>query len=182
MTVNYIEAPHHETQDGAWPAIFLAGGITGCTDWQAEAVALLENADIDTVVFNPRRVFFDVTDTTAEVRQVAWEANALLLATVVLFWFDPAGMQPIAHQELGAALERCRGGHHHVVVGADPAYPRYANLRQQLTNAHSLGRQTQPLMLHNTLAATVAAAVEAARTEHSYIADLHDHTPKKGSP
>src|SRR5690606_30739640 len=106
MTVNYIEAPHHETQDGAWPAIFLAGGITGCTDWQAEAVALLENADIDTVVFNPRRVFFDVTDTTAEVRQVAWEANALLLATVVLFWFDPAGMQPIAHQELGAALER----------------------------------------------------------------------------
>jgi hypothetical protein len=35
------------------PAVFLAGGITGCPDWQAELVRML--ADVPVALLNPRR-------------------------------------------------------------------------------------------------------------------------------
>jgi hypothetical protein len=50
----YIEAPNsYQPASGDGPSVFLAGGITGCPDWQRDARALLDAAPV--VVLNPRR-------------------------------------------------------------------------------------------------------------------------------
>lgn len=73
--MRYVEAPErlrrHQPGDG--PVVFLAGGITGYPDWQAEARELLD--DTHFVVCNPRRPTFDVTDPNAAGDQIAWEVE-----------------------------------------------------------------------------------------------------------
>ncbi len=126
--MRYIEAPNSIELQG--PAVFLAGGITGCEDWQARAVAHLK--DYDCTVLNPRRADFDVTDPTAASTQIRWEWCALEVAHVGAFWFpacDPAvTTQPIALFELG----RWSGRHGPLVVGVDPHYPRSFDVITQM--------------------------------------------------
>ena len=49
--MTYIEALAE--YDGTGPSLFLAGGISGTVDWQADIVARL--ADLPLVILNPRR-------------------------------------------------------------------------------------------------------------------------------
>jgi Nucleoside 2-deoxyribosyltransferase like len=97
----YVEAPNLYT--GAEPALFLAGGITGCPDWQTQALHLLRRAGVDWVILNPRRPDYPVADPAAAAEQTAWEYQHLQAARAILFWFPPsASAQPIALYELGA--------------------------------------------------------------------------------
>ena len=127
--VRYVEAPErlqrHQPGDG--PVVFLAGGITGCLDWQAEARDLLDDTDL--VVCNPRQPTFDVTDPNAAGDQIAWEAEHLRAADLVLFWFPASGEvpQPIALFELGMALGQRRD----LAVGTDPDYCCRYDVMQQ---------------------------------------------------
>lgn len=154
--MKYIEAPeNYEPQADDPPAVFLAGGITGCEDWQAQVRSVLAYAEV--TVFNPRRADFDVTDPTAAPKQIAWEYQHLHLADVVMFWFpacDPkVTVQPIAMFELGAALERANFLGRKLVVGADQDYPRRFDVVEQC-------RLARPeLAVHDSLSATVHAAV-----------------------
>jgi hypothetical protein len=137
------------TDQGA--VIFLAGGITGCPDWQAEAVSLLTGADV--TAMNPRRPgrMADVPDRAAE--QVAWEFRYLDQADVVLFWFPASeSVQPIARYELG----RIAAGPKPIAVGVDPGYVRRLDVVLQLSHA----RPDVPV--HATLAATVGYAAGLA--------------------
>jgi len=125
----YFEAPeYYRPQPADPPAVFLAGGITGCSDWQAEAVKLLESDTEPLVILNPNREKFPSGDHLAAWEQVSWEQHHLHLADVTAFWFpasDPSvTVQPIAMFELGQAL----GENRPVVVGADPGYPREADV------------------------------------------------------
>lgn len=126
----YIEAPTpYEPSDGDPMPVFLAGGITGCPDWQAGAAAALADS---CVVLNPRRAAFDVDDPDAAAEQIAWEHKHLHLPKMVtMFWFPACAMQPIALFELGAALER-ETLDRPVTVGADPNYPRRFDIVEQL--------------------------------------------------
>lgn len=152
---HYVEAPDQYRPDpGDPPSVFLAGGISHCPDWQREAARALR----DLTVFNPRRAGFDVDDPAASESQIAWEFHHLRAADVTLFWFpacDPAlTVQPITLYELGAAAatpERL------IAVGADPGYPRAADVRLQL------GHVRPALTVHDTLAATVAAVRAVVR-------------------
>lgn len=149
--MRYVECPReHTVRPGSPPALFLAGGITGCPDWQAQAVAQLAAADV--VVCNPRRTNFPIDDPDAGPEQVRWEHRHLQLADLVLFWFPPCDpavtTQPIAMYELGAAATAAR----RIVVGADPRYPRRADVVLQLELARP------ELAVHDTLTATLAAA------------------------
>lgn len=180
MTVHYIEAPHHG-DTGGWPAVFLAGGITGCADWQAEAVRLLDDSDVEMIVYNPRRANFDPTEPGVEQLQVSWEAGALRIVSAILFWFDPSGMQPIVHQEFGAALERAPAFGHHIVLGVHPDYPRRENLRHQVAQGKTFRLIPDEFTIHDTLEATAAAVAEAVRDEsddmrelRACATDLHD--------
>ncbi len=53
--MKYIESPDYYSKTDKM-AIFLAGGITDCTDWQLEMVNLLK--DLDIILLNPRRKNF----------------------------------------------------------------------------------------------------------------------------
>lgn len=132
----YIEAP--EELDPTWraldpaPAVFLAGGITDCPDWQQEARQLLESHNVPVVLLNPRRADFPIHDPSAAHGQIAWEHRHLAAADVILFWFPASpSPQPIALYELGfhAAANR------KIAVGTDPAYSRAADVVIQLSLA-----------------------------------------------
>lgn len=131
------------------PAVFLAGGITGCRDWQTEAIDLLPD---NVTAYNPRRPNFPIGDPEAAPQQVDWEYDHLTAADVILFWFPESVVaQPIALLEYGAwAL----WGRKPVAVGAAPRYPRAFDVIYQ-------GGLYQPdLHVHATLYDTCA---EAAR-------------------
>jgi hypothetical protein len=131
--MRYIEAPEpiDSLRLSATPKVFLAGGITGCEDWQRKAVNRLWEIP-DLIVFNPRRASFDVTDPTTAETQITWEWQALKLADVIFFWFPACDakitVQPIALFELG----RWSGRPDPFVVGADEHYPRRFDIVQQL--------------------------------------------------
>jgi Fur family ferric uptake transcriptional regulator len=126
MTDLYVEAP--TDYRGDLPAVFLAGGITGCPDWQAEARELLAGSGF--VILNPRRGDFPIHDPDAAAGQIAWEFTHLRRADVVLFWFPDSGPapQPIALYELGAHAATGKP----LAVGADPGYRRRADVVLQL--------------------------------------------------
>jgi len=141
---SYVEAP--TPYDGSEPALFLAGGITDCPNWQQVAVQLVRQAGIDWVILNPRRGHaVDEENTVAE--QVAWESRHLRLARAVLFWFPAStSVQPIALYELGWCVASAKP----LAVGAEPGYPRRRDVILQLSLARA------EIAVRSTLAETVA--------------------------
>lgn len=144
MTSNrarYVEAPTEYADPK--PAVFLAGGITGCPDWQAEAYDALAHLPI--AVLNPRRADFPIHDPNAAPAQIGWEYRHLRRADVVAFWFPDSGpvVQPIALYELGAHAASGKP----IAVGTDPGYVRRSDVVLQL-------RHVRPgLIVHDDLRA-----------------------------
>ncbi len=106
MNYQYIEAPNHPVGALYWPkTIFLAGSITGASDWQVFAKnSLLSHFN----VFNPRRANFDVTDENVEREQITWEYTYLSKCEIVMFYFAPETLAPITLLEYGAQLEESK--------------------------------------------------------------------------
>ncbi len=118
--------------------IFLAGGITGCTDWQSRAISLFQNNHTmkyikdnhhrEILLMNPRRANFDVTDISQSDVQITWERQMLQRADLIMFWFDDGEtrnlirpVQPISLYELGKYTARKPD---RLVVGCDSDYTR----------------------------------------------------------
>ena len=118
-----VEAPNPELPPG--PSLFLAGGITGCRDWQRDAISAL--ADTDITIFNPRRAVWP-SDPKEVDRQIAWERERLNYATLISFWFTPETICPITLLELGYSLEKSA----EVAVGCAPEYSRKKDVESQL--------------------------------------------------
>jgi len=90
------------------PSVFLAGSIEmgQAEDWQTSIEQAL--ADLDIVIFNPRRVAWDSSWEQslqhAQFReQVEWELAAQERADLIAFYFAPATQAPITLLELGLA-------------------------------------------------------------------------------
>lgn len=94
--MKYIEAPNQIDVPGG-PFLFLAGGITGCYDWQSQAVDLIKVSGVDVTVLNPRRENFPIDNPSAAYEQILWEHDALRIADVILFWFT-AGRATLAEK------------------------------------------------------------------------------------
>jgi hypothetical protein len=129
-----VFTPEHKLPHGNTlkRGIFLAGGITGCSDWQKQAIQKLKPHLHDhQVIFNPRQNNFDPEqkDQTLET-QILWEFQALQLSQIILFWFPKESTCPIALFELGKYL--VEKGNKPIFVGTDPEYPRAADLQFQL--------------------------------------------------
>lgn len=127
----YVEAPAKVTADSN--ALFLAGGISGCPDWQSEAVSMLRHTPY--TVLNPRRKTFPAGDRAAVAEQIAWEYAGLKMAAVIAFWFPHNEVQPIALFELGSAVASGKL----ISVGAHPTYSRRIDLELQLAAAKVRG-------------------------------------------
>ncbi|HYE17931.1 MAG TPA: nucleoside 2-deoxyribosyltransferase domain-containing protein [Tepidisphaeraceae bacterium] len=123
--MRYIEAPNEVSELGG-RSVFLAGGISGCDDWQTRLVALL--ADTDLTLLNPRRRDFPMDDPTAAEGQIAWEFRHLRAAWGRVFWFPPQTLCPITLFELGGACQSDRP----LLVGTHPDYQRRQDVIIQL--------------------------------------------------
>jgi hypothetical protein len=111
-------------------AVFLAGGISNCSDWQT-AVAERLASNTGAVVYNPRRDDFDMNAyEEISTQQIQWEYYALRMAQVNLFWFPPETLCPITLFELGSAMERLHPGA--LMVGCHPDYQRLFDVRVQM--------------------------------------------------
>lgn len=89
------------------PSIFLAGGITGCPNWQADAIQWLSFLPV--TLLNPRRSNWTYNAGSKIIEeQVIWEHSHLQKATQVLFWFPEETICPITLFELGVELYRPR--------------------------------------------------------------------------
>ena len=116
-------------------SIFLAGGITGCDDWQSDLIEELRNLDADglvdlggLVIFNPRRDNFDVMDMGVKIEQIRWEHKCLEKCDICSFFFPASeSVQPITLYELGRHL-----GDHTSVVGVQEGYKRAEDVKIQL--------------------------------------------------
>jgi hypothetical protein len=115
-------------------SVFLAGGITGCPDWQSEVIELLRE-DINlrgsvgdnAYVLNPRRPDFDVNNHTLSEQQIRWEFEHINRADLMLFWFPAETLCPITLYELGRAV----GSNKKVFIGIHPEYKRKFDLEVQ---------------------------------------------------
>ena len=119
----YVECPRRlaEIQNG----LFLAGGISGCPDWQAEMVELLRETNY--TLLNPRRKDFSVGDPAAAKAQILWEYEHLRKAEKILFWFSPETLNPIVLYELGAWSMTEKP----LFVGVHPEYQRRQDVEIQ---------------------------------------------------
>jgi hypothetical protein len=123
--MRYVEAPEDYPSSAAGLSLFLAGGISGCPDWQAEVVRLLAGTDL--VLLNPRRGRFPIDDPREAEAQIVWEHTHLRRADAVLFWFPAETLCPIALYELGAWNPRPKP----LFVGCHPGYPRKQDVEIQ---------------------------------------------------
>lgn len=153
MTATYVEAPAE--YDGPGPSLFLAGGITGTFDWQADLVARL--ADLPLALLNPRRRNFPMDDPAAAGAQIAWEYRHLRRAAAVLFWFPPETLCPIALFELGGRTQVCAQA---LFVGTHPDYQRRRDVEIQLGLARpEVAVVSDPAALADQVRAWCAARV-----------------------
>jgi len=126
--MRYIESPKIYTEEGlSLPAksLFLAGGISGCENWQSRMV--LHLTDVPIVIFNPRRKDFPIDDPKAAQAQIEWEYEYLRKASMILFWFPSETLCPIVLYELGAWSMTDKK----IFVGVHPEYKRRQDVEIQ---------------------------------------------------
>lgn len=91
--------------------IFLAGGITNCSEWQKEVINYFKDKDYDWILCNPRRDNFPkelLKDREESYKQIKWEFVYLESCDVFSIYFDNTEQsdQPICFYELGRNI--CR--------------------------------------------------------------------------
>ena len=121
--MKYFEAPTEYL--GNERSLFLAGGITGCPDWQRELTDLLKNEDI--VLLNPRRAKFPMHDKDAAREQIEWEYRHFCETAAVSFWFPKETLCPITLYELGVQMIKNKP----LFVGVHPEYERKVDIEIQ---------------------------------------------------
>jgi len=130
MPVKYIEATEDFCDELGF-SIFLAGGITGCPDWQQEVRKSIEDvfkkSILNIVILNPRRKNFPIDDPNAAFEQINWEYKALNHADLITYWFAKETIQPIVLYELGRFIETKKD----ILIGIHPEYPRRQDVEIQ---------------------------------------------------
>lgn len=117
-------------------SIFMAGGITGCPNWQLEVMSAscystlnseLGGLGKELVLVNPRRASFDCSKAESSEEQIKWEFEHLQIVDAIYFWFPKEGACAITLFELGYAL----GSNRNIKVGVEPGYARELDVYTQ---------------------------------------------------
>lgn len=109
--------------------VFLAGGISNCSDWQALLASMVADRWNDVTLIDPRRSDFDASNPAMTDSQIEWEYRHLCMSDIVLFWFPPETLCPITLYELGVHSTR----YVPIVVGCHPDYARRIDVIKQLS-------------------------------------------------
>jgi hypothetical protein len=108
--------------------IFLAGGITNCSQWQREVADTLAES-LPIVVLDPRRDNWDMRNNHVEsVVQIEWESKHLKKSDYIIFWFPATSDCPITLFELGCWL----GKGANLMIGTDSDYRRRLDVEVQV--------------------------------------------------
>ncbi|MBQ2856480.1 MAG: nucleoside 2-deoxyribosyltransferase domain-containing protein [Bacteroidaceae bacterium] len=149
-----ITAPEKYTVKDTDILVFLAGGITGCPDWQQEVIKYLQEFDAspeecsldDLVIFNPRREDFPINDPSAASTQISWEFQWLERADIFSMYFaNSTSDQPICMYELGRNIARMQmrfptEWSHRIVISLEKGYKRENDvmIQTRLATNHSV--------------------------------------------
>ncbi len=125
--MRYIECPESVHLSPMEISVFMAGGITGCDDWQTKMLGYLACYGANGTFINPRR--YSGYTPEMEQDQITWEYMALSRARCTSFWFPSETLCPITLFELGKQL----GRRNKVFVGCHPEYKRINDIRIQLS-------------------------------------------------
>lgn len=121
--------------------IFLAGGITGCADWQSECIGELNDILLDdhVMVFNPRRKDFDTGNSFAAAEQIEWEFRRLEEMDIFSMYFaaSETSVGPICLYELGRYLCRMQmrfpsDWSNRIVISVEEGYSRKKDVIEQV--------------------------------------------------
>jgi hypothetical protein len=123
----YVEAPNTISVPYGSVAVFLAGGITNCPDFQTEIAEKLSGSPDTLILFNPRRKNFPIHDPSAAEAQIKWEFEMLRKALCISFWFPKETLCPIVLYELGSWSMTKKP----LVIGAHPQYARLQDVTIQ---------------------------------------------------
>lgn len=124
----YVEAPIRIINHLDIPNLFVAGGITGTSNWQKNFISMISDCKI--AVYNPRRENFDINDKNAQREQIEWEYTFLKEADIISFWFPPETICPITLFELGTVIQK--NNTQKVFVGCHPEYKRIDDVKIQV--------------------------------------------------
>jgi hypothetical protein len=119
----YMECPNKTDLDKK--SLFLAGGISGCRNWQAEVVAYTQS--IDYILYNPRREYYDITNQDIAEEQITWEEEMMRKADFIAFYFCRETICPITLYELGVYNMTKKP----IIVGMDQDYSRRLDIEIQ---------------------------------------------------
>lgn len=153
--MRYIQCPNeYKPETLREQVIFMAGGITGCPDWQSDIIRDMylkqsQGFILPYTMINPRRDNFDITKGSSE-EQIEWEHRHIEMSNWVFFWFPKDGKCMITLFELGIILG---GQRKNVRIGVEPGYCRELDVREQtkhyapwLTIYSSLADLYEPLL------------------------------------
>ena len=121
--------------------IFLAGGITGCRNWQDDCLKELDYIchNKNVWVYNPRRQFFNLSDPNAATEQIAWEFKHLEEMDIFSMYFcaSETSVGPICLYELGRYLCRMqmrfpKDWMERTVISIEDGYSRLRDVCMQL--------------------------------------------------
>lgn len=161
MNTNLILPPQYiDTQNT--PVIFLAGPIQGAPQWQAQAIALLQNLVPQAYIASPRKEYLDGTFVYAN--QVNWETHYLNKAAqsgVVLFWlakeevhFPERAYAQTSRFELGEWKVKHERDGINLVVGIEEGFSNARYIK------HRLAQDCPKVAICSTLEATCQQAVQ----------------------
>jgi len=115
-----VQCPDELDNGDSRPCVFLAGGISGCPDWQNQMKEMLNKQCPRLVLINPRRKKFDINDKAETPKQIQWEFKHLKRADAILFWFPAETLCPITLYELGSWIHSSKA----LFVGTHKNYAR----------------------------------------------------------
>lgn len=111
-----------------YTTVFMAGGITGCPNWQDQIVTKLKYKVRNLCLINPRRDSFDCSKAESSIEQIEWEYKHLKISDKVFIWFPKEGACAITLFELGWLV----GTNKDISVGVEPGYLRELDVYEQL--------------------------------------------------
>lgn len=163
----YLEAINEYTGHlGGKTALFAAGGISNCPDWQKDLRTMLDNKNVsdDVIFINPRRYNYIDSEHEAHI-QIEWEEKYLMQSDIISFWFPKETLCPITLFELGKmAMTRKR-----IIVGCHPEYKRKLDVKKQLSLIDDSYKVVESL---EELSEQIVAAIEFEKMWPNFLERL----------
>lgn len=135
-----VTAPENYEKKSTDICVFLAGGITNCSDWQSEVIDMLSNItnSDNLVIFNPRRDNFDVKNPNETIKQITWEFKMIEMCDIFSIYFcgNTDSDQPICFYELGRNIARMQMKYpgswdDRIIVSCSKEFKRYRDVQLQ---------------------------------------------------